>query len=361
MFIKIPEFISSRLPTANTSQRPITPKQWSLSPNIPIICQYVDRTQNDDRATTNIVVAHASNCRETKSSLSNAHPVEVLIDSEGHSHIHRGPFVDSSNISSSESSIRPSKSTKPLSQLFHVTKKLFLCDQLTIEDLSLSEAETNLLIEIVNKKFGIKRTPNISEGRQIQPSDRETLVNEINGYIHAHVSTKRIEENNKFVYKYTFKYLRHQFYVRKGLQKSSENERLFYAYYFENSANDLKMPIENFFDPLYKVCNKNPFFKSINNKYLGLIFSSQLFKIDFFGFLRRYFKNTYFMIINSKLRKFFKKLRLDIMSDRSGQFVNMLVDRFVEKLRKNKKCKLPWTVEEVSNALIHFQSLIYYY
>lgn len=248
---------------------------------------------------------------------------------------------------------------RPIEKLIQTTTKLFFCTSLELNDIDLNTSEICLLKEIINKKFANK------SGKYnkfcFKQKNKEEILTEINNFFTLYSSTKRIEENNKFVYKYTLKYLRNQFYIKEGLIKNNDNEILFYRYYFKNIAENLNVPLEYFFDPLYKTSNKNPFYKSINNKYLSLIFSSSHFKSDFFTFLKKDFRDTYSFIISSKLKKFFKILRSDLMSDRSGKYNDVLIERFANKLRKNKKCKLPWTIIEVDNALTHFNSLIYYY
>ena len=170
-----------------------------------------------------------------------------------------------------------------------------------------------------------------------------------------------MEENNKFVFKYALKYLRHQFYIRNGLIKSPANELLFYKHYFGECAVRNKTPLEHYFDPLYRASNKNPKHKSINSKYLEFVLDSAVFKDDFFAFLQTHFYNTHLSNINSKIRKFLKKLRGDLLASRSDELSNVLIERFVDKLRKNKKCKLPWTTVEVDSALAQFKSLIQYH
>ena len=46
-------------------------------------------------------------------------------------------------------------------------------------------------------------------------------------------SKKRVEENNKFVYKRTLKALRNKYYKSVKLTHNSTNEVKFYSYYFK--------------------------------------------------------------------------------------------------------------------------------
>lgn len=361
MFIKLPALFPSPLSSQNDLNKSHSVRRWIQTPPIPIISQYVSENNKNVSDPENNDPLHDTNCPATRSVYS-LPPLTAdhHLDSDKASHVHLCPHLDTSSYSSQEFQIGHTKIIKPLEKLIQTTKKLFLCNPFDINDLELADSELCLLKEIINKKLVQNKIGKMVMGDN-NNDYKEKLLDTINNTITVHSSTKRIEENNKFVYKYTLKYLRHQFYVKEGLKKSLDSEVQFYRFYFESVCKNLKVPIEYFFDPLYKVCNKNPYYKSINNKYLGLIFCSPSFKADFFSFLKNDFKSTYIMIINSKLRKFFKKLRNDITGDRSRKYSSILIDRFAEKLRKNKKCKLPWTIREVNSALVHFHSLIYYY
>lgn len=274
--------------------------------------------------------------------------------------VNESKIRERSSCSPQEYNVDQTNRRKPLEKLINSITKLFTFIPLEIDDLDMSQSEFVVLKDIINRKFAgsdICRLIN----QNMKNLSKDEIIELINQETRSNTSSKRIEENNKFVFKYTFKYLKHQFYGKYQLDKSNSSELLFYEHYFKSISENLKIPLNYFFDPLYKICNKNLHFKSINNKYLGLIFSSPLFKSDFFVFLKNDFKITYNSIIVSKIKKMFKKLRLELSSDKSGKFSNVFIDRFSEKLRRNKKCKLPWNMREVKCALAQFQSLVYYY
>lgn len=252
-----------------------------------------------------------------------------------------------------------SKTRKIFYRLALAMQKLFECEELCERDVHMSEAEQHILCQVALKKLvhGPECDLHALEGKVgIQ------LAEHLNSLIFEHKSTKRVEENNKFIYKYTMKYLKKEYFTRNSLKSSKEAEIAFYQHYFASMSAELKISIDDFYDPLYKTLNKNPSFKTINNKYLSLIFSSNAFKADFFAFLKSDFKRTYIDMIPGKLNKFFKKLKDDMSTivrknTKDGQSIN----KFTEKLRRSRKCKLPWTCKEVTSALAQFNSLIYYY
>lgn len=249
---------------------------------------------------------------------------------------------------------------KLLQKLSKTLYKLFLCADMGADDLDLSAAEIRVLKEVVVKKFTGTAECDISNIYKI--NDKTVLLELLNSVTSEHKSMKRVEENNKFVYKYAMKYLKRLFFLRKGLRNCQMSEVSFYEFYFKSTAEHLKLPIENFYDPLYKTLNKNPAFKTVNNKYMGLIFSSSQFKSDFFNFLKNEFKKTYNDAVPGKLHKFFRKLRAELLNtDPLRHDGEEAIDRFSRRLQRNRKCKLPWTYREISCAVAQFNSLIYYY
>ena len=252
------------------------------------------------------------------------------------------------------------KENKPLQKLARTLEKLFLFSELEIKDLDLSLPQLNLLIQIVIKKFVHGTRDRVTKLKA--DGYRSELLKQINDLLYNHKSGKRVEENNKFIYKYTIKYLKKQFYTRNGLRSSKYSELLFYDHYFKSTASQLKIPLEDFYDPLYRTSIKNPSFKTVNNRYLSLIFSSIHFKADFFGFLKEDFKDTYLTLLPLKIKKLLKKLENDIKKSKSPSIcTDDIVENFIDRIRRNHKCKLPWTYREVANALAQFASLVYYY
>ena len=244
--------------------------------------------------------------------------------------------------------------------LMILLEKVFQCAEVDIDDLDISLAEARLLQEIIGKKFLNGKKAEFPELNT--PKAKLSTLQWINGVLATYKSTKRVEENNKFVYKYTIKNLKRRFNVKNGLRSTQTNEKLFYRFYFQSVSEDLKIPLDHFFDPLYKTLNRNPAFKSINNRYLALMFSSTQFKTDFFEFLKSEFKDVYTGISNKKLKKLFKQLKKEISEAETGfRSVNEAICGFAERLGRNHKCKLPWTYREVSTALSQFNSLVYYY
>lgn len=271
--------------------------------------------------------------------------------------------VSGASINSSYScgqSLKQIESTKNvLSRLSKTLTKLFMCTSLEPEDIAFTQAEMNVLREVLIKKFAHQNGRSVYDFNLLTKSSE--LLEAINSALTDHKSTKRVEENNKFIYKYTMKYMKKLYFLKHNLKNSQPNEQSFYEHYFKQTAETMRVPLEHFYDPLYKTLNKNPAFKTINNKYLKLIFSSTAFKNEFFEFVKVSFAETYCEMVPNKLNKFFKKLRNDLNNMKNSCTSDELVNDFAIKLQKNRKCKLPWTNREVICAVNQFKCLIYYY
>ncbi len=94
-------------------------------------------------------------------------------------------------------------------------------------------------------------------------------------------SRKRVEENNKFIYKFTIKKLKLKIYNEYALEPSMKSEEFFYSYYFGEQAQKLDLKLEEFKDPLL-VHESN---KTLNKIFLKKIFQSSRFKRDFMSCL----------------------------------------------------------------------------
>ncbi len=123
--------------------------------------------------------------------------------------------------------------------------------------------------------------------------------------ISTRTSTKRVEENNKFVYKNTMKNIKIEFYEKRGIPRKKGVEHLFYLYYFNHLSSKRNIALNNFYDPL----NRNNRILTLNNRFLTLIFKSKSFKNIFFDFLDFRFKRYYEISIDKKLEKFFKEFK----------------------------------------------------
>ena len=161
---------------------------------------------------------------------------------------------------------------------------------------------------------------------------------------------KKNEERWKFIYKKTIKALKQNYYIKHADKMVKPSEEDFLTYYFGKCAKKEGVPLDFYKDPLiqkyrkrnekHKKQNDNcP--KSINTKYLNLIFQSPHFVKDFFDYINNKFKEDY---LNEIPEKFFLIFKNYISCNSSIKFSK-------EYFQNNKRCKLPWTFHDVDLAI----------
>ena len=185
---------------------------------------------------------------------------------------------------------------------------------------------------------------------------------------------KRNEENLKCIFKYTQKFLRTQFrrnnvdfrYRKADVNLKQKNliDLGFYTHYFGRIADEHDWPISKFFHP--KVfsggkANKSledheqrP--KTINREYIDNLRKSDAFMRD----MTRFLNNEYELggrttgIINQ-----YKQISEEKMVQKLHQWYQLIqehgetagLDRILKDLGQNDKCKLPWSLKEIGQAV----------
>ena len=191
----------------------------------------------------------------------------------------------------------------------------------------LNEKEIILLELIFEKKYKVKIKKNFKSFH---------LINNIKK---LPKSKKRPEENHKLVFSMAFKYLKNKFL---NFSEKKNAEKQFYNFYFEKFMTQ-KIKISDFFLP-----DKNQKFKSLSREYIKLIKQSKKFINDFNLYINKHLINEYKEIIKRKFNLLFNKWE-KIYEENKNK------DNFVICFKKsiifNKKCKLPWDLNEVLNAI----------
>lgn len=143
-------------------------------------------------------------------------------------------------------------------------------------------------------------------------------------------------------------------FIENNSKPSSED---FLEYYFSDCAKKFNVPLHYYKDPLiekYKKRNEKkkkrqddncP--KSINTKFLKLIFQSPHFVKDFFEYIDSSFKVDYLCEIPEKFFLIFKNY--------VNTSKNLKTSR--EYFQNNKRCKLPWTFNDVDLAIIAMKEI----
>ena len=228
-----------------------------------------------------------------------------------------------------------------LGQLFEVLIAIFGLEEPGSKSFVLSDVEKYILLLILRRKMGAKNVlSSFFSGPEVSP---QLILSQLE------VSkSKRSEEYHKFIFSRGLKHLQNSFNIRnRMLEKTNQ---AFYEYYFKDViAKDSSLTLSDFFNPnsirISSVTNK------INRKYYFLLFRSERFTKDFGAFIREHLVEEYKVEIRKKLEILLKK-----WDSKNPNLIS--VSRISEYLLANKKCKLPWRLDEVRRSVKSFIELI---
>lgn len=183
---------------------------------------------------------------------------------------------------------------------------------------------------------------------------REVSVQEIfewtSGFIYQ-PSSKRFEENIKFIFKLAFKKLKTNMLKKNRISSYSKKfDVQFYNFYFLELAVTRGLQIEEFYDPL----NSKSGTKTLNNDYLKLVFSSDQFRKDFLGYISSdEIFDDYQANLKRKIRQLlFKFDRLFDQKNEENERSGIVAIQ--SYFRRNRQCKLPWLQSEIHTAIQTF-------
>ena len=168
-----------------------------------------------------------------------------------------------------------------------------------------------------------------------KPPDLDALTRLV-----GELKNKRPEECLKFIFSRTFKALMKRFSV--DCKKKAEAERRFYNFYFEEVATEQGIGVNAFRNPISVKNGSNQ--TNFNMKYFSTVFKSRKFTTDFLDYVRKSLRAEY----KEEIRK---KLEILLRKWERPDPATIDIGDASEYLLKNKKCKLPWTVEEVNNSI----------
>lgn len=238
-----------------------------------------------------------------------------------------------------------------MTKLVEAIEKLLKEDKEGIEEDQLTFCQFKLLKIFFTKKFN-KTCRNSIIKKQIQ--NAETLE-EVYNFIQLTGSTKRTEENRKFIYKHTLSFLKAKFYKENDLAFNRESEDQFYQSYFEELSKETGEPLFAFYNPL-SLRNKQKG-KTITNGHLSLLFACEKFRKDFFDYLNNGFKEDYQSSVYKKLETIFLELERKI-EDTELHDRQKTIKSFINNFEERKRVKFPWSGREIDLALTQFKRQI---
>ena len=154
------------------------------------------------------------------------------------------------------------------------------------------------------------------------------------------ISSKRKEENMKFIFNTIIKKLKIKFFQEKNYKFNTRSENIFYKHYFQKKDDS---SISNIFS------RRNI---ALNTKILSLYFSFPNFKEDFLYYLKKYFKNIYLKHLYKKWENLFKRYEKRYLD------FSTCCEKFLESLNSKKKFKYPWNIFEVENSIKEFHNIL---
>ena len=220
----------------------------------------------------------------------------------------------------------------------------------------LTELELRLISVFIAKKTRIESLEKFSPNL-LNPAQKRDLLTRFSKVLYVLESTKREEENIKFAYKHTLKYLKGKYNQQHSLPFNKQSELKFYQYYFQAYTECYDKPLQAFFDPLnskLKLPKKN---KTLSTPHLSLIFSCYRFSEDFFEYFDRRFSTDYLSCVYKKMEKIFIPLEKQI-NERKQESVRQVVNRFIENFRSKQRIKFPWSYKETETSLKAFANKI---
>lgn len=337
----------------------ISPKGLLTKPKLYISGDYLEMMGNTPLINNSILNPSANFFPKTPSQEKREADLHIFVSTQkdsAHSPVLKEILKLDTSVVRKERNI--SEKIKRFRNLINLLHRVFLSQKLDETDLRLTQFDLNIIEKLALRKFGVK-----SLLADVSPYDLRKICFKINE-LKMIKSSKRIEENNKFIMKHAFKNLSKLLKIKLKINVSNKNfEQQFYHYYFDEVLSrrpDLK--IEDFFDPLTSSDSKNSKIKTLSSNYLELIFQSNLFRKDFVFHLsspnveNSLFVKIYQRTIVPKLEKIFAKWESKIGAEQEAS-LKLQMD-ILSYFEKNNQCKIPWSTVEVTTAINSFLTFV---
>lgn len=222
--------------------------------------------------------------------------------------------------------------------LLKLLKKHFNGDEITNKDLDLSTHELEIIGAIITRKYKGK----------INTPTKNYFLSTIFTDIGQLKSSKRPEENYKFIFKRCLKYMKERLniYEKKKMGKK-QLEDYFYQYYFAETCKKYKISMDITKYPLKgRGTYTTP--KTISAEYVSKVGKSQEFVKDFNSYMSESLKKDYEASISPKLDSIVKRWEEIFAQIENKQDA---LQQIIDYVLKNKKCKFPWTEREIDAAM----------
>ena len=230
------------------------------------------------------------------------------------------------------------------SGLKSVLKKHYHNIYINEEDLNISEPELKILKAILSRKYNYKAL-------YLYPA--KDLLNTLHK-IDICRSSKRLEENYKFVLSRCIKYLKKQLPQAKSRKiGKKEFDHYFYQFYFGDLCKDNNASLEEF--QLAKCSNSFVFkTKTISEDYIAGLARSRLFTKECLKYMNHQLHVDYIIEMDSKIGKLVEGWeKAYLASNCKPKFL----EDVVQNILKSQRFKLPWVKVEVETAIESIRSI----
>lgn len=223
----------------------------------------------------------------------------------------------------------------------------------------ITAAEMEELSELEKKLFIL-----FFEKKKFHGNQMASLSEDYIRRVLANPTTKKFEDNIKFVFCRMIKFLQKYFrinifaHAKKQFKKRfrfyplyKQLEYAFNGYYFGRLANKLEQPIEKFFSPRNKQSSKSQFEKLIPKNLSHLYFHHVKMSQKFVRDCTFYLDN---ILLNESKHKIIHKINLVCLNWEKKLYKknsSELNERIELSTLFNSKCKMPWSLSEVQNAI----------
>jgi hypothetical protein len=249
---------------------------------------------------------------------------------------------------------------KNLKNLYYLLLKFLKNKEVVASDVaSLKNHELEILNLIIKRKYETKLFSN-----ENQRKDSKFVAHALEVFQNK-LAVKRPEESYKFIFTRAIKHLKKMFRARRHLTSQfADHDGQFYNYYFGEMARVLKIPIESFIYPQPATVNCGRY-KSLNLDYFKHVFLCEQFIQDLRLYLAAEMHRDYELEIERKTQHLLIKWDDQFSPVKEGaQFLDSL-QGMSKKLHyeishyflQNKRCKLPWSMGELENAISRLSTL----
>ena len=261
-------------------------------------------------------------------------------------------YEDPANFPSFVDQVVPLRNLK---SIYLLLQKFFRGKRITIDNLScLSGTELDILNMIIRRKYEELLFRSSDEKK-----DLDSILDILQKCQHM-LPAKRAEESFKFIFTRTLKRLKRLFTNKLDSQKNGSDEiTAFCKQYFAGTPQSLPFITERigkYKNPNYPRLR----YSNLNLTHFRSLLSNPLFMADMNKYLEDELHEDHQIEVDRKilqlLNKWDSKLHLLREKDNENDFkrVRNEIDRY---FLHNKRCKLPWTIAEVKNAIQRIQMM----